>query len=157
MREFETADFDTLWKLDQQCFPPGIAYSRLELMHYIRRQGAFTVIAEAEGEIAGFTIGERWHGKGHVITLDVAERFRRNSIGSKLIAECEERLNRAGCGAVLLETAVNNSGAIAFYKRHGYTVLKTIPRYYEGSLDALLMGKRLSSDNASAAEERGNS
>jgi [ribosomal protein S18]-alanine N-acetyltransferase len=153
MREFGTGDFDRLYELDQKCFPPGIAYSRLELMHYIRRQSAFTIIAEVDAEIAGFTIGEHWHSKGHVITLDVGETFRRLGIGSKLMVECEDRFRKAGCGVSLLETAVNNGAAIAFYKRHGYVVVKTIPRYYEGLLDALLMGKKLNV-NAMSANER---
>jgi len=144
MRKFESGDFDRLWQMDQECFPPGIAYSRLELMHYMRRPNAFTVVAEADGEVAGFVVGECWNSKGHVITLDVAEPFRRQGIGSKLMLECEARFAQTGCTASLLETAVNNFPAITFYKDHGYVVLKTIPRYYEGSLDALLMGKKLS-------------
>jgi ribosomal protein S18 acetylase RimI-like enzyme len=52
---------------------------------------------------------------------------------------------------VFLETAVDNVAAIAFYKRLGYAVLETLPRYYHGELDAFLMGKRiarLASSNA---------
>ena len=48
-----------------------------------------------------------------------------------------------GCKAVLLETAVDNAAALGFYKRHGYAVLETIPRYYLDSVDALVMGKHL--------------
>jgi ribosomal protein S18 acetylase RimI-like enzyme len=44
---------------------------------------------------------------------------------------------------VLLETGVDNDSAIRFYKKHGYTILRTIPRYYMGQLDAFLMGKKL--------------
>jgi [ribosomal protein S18]-alanine N-acetyltransferase len=153
LREFRTADFDRLWELDQECFQPGIAYSRLELMHFIRRQDAATLVAECDGKIAGFTIGEHWHHRGHIITLDVSQDFRRQGIGSQLIRACEKHFARRGCALILLETAVNNLGAISFYKRHGYSVLKTIPRYYEGDLDALLMGKKLSNTQASGREE----
>lgn len=144
LRPFNSEDFEALWKLDQVCFPPGIAYSQLELMHYIRRQNAFTTVAEMDGTIVGFSIGERIRNRGHVITLDVAEEFRGRGVGSKLMAEVEAHLQADGCDTVLLETAVNNVTAIKFYKHHGYAILKTIPRYYEGNLDALLMGKRLS-------------
>lgn len=144
LREFRQQDFTRLWEIDQECFPPGIAYSRLELLHYIRRTGAFTLVAEAGGEIAGFSVAERSRQRGHVITLDVREPFRRARVGSALMDAVENRFKELGCGVSLLETAVNNVGAIAFYMRRGYTVLKTIPRYYERNLDALLMGKRLS-------------
>lgn len=143
LREFRPDDLTQLWELDQQCFQPGIAYSRVELMHYIRRHGAFTIIAESGGEIAGFAIGESLRRRGHVITIDVAESFRRRRLGSTLMDEAETRFRQSGCEVSLLETAVNNMGAIAFYKRRGYVVLKTIPRYYNGHLDALLMGRKL--------------
>jgi ribosomal protein S18 acetylase RimI-like enzyme len=55
----------------------------------------------------------------------------------------EENLRAGGCRVILLEVAVDNPKALAFYKRHGFNTLKTIPRYYQGSVDALLMGKRL--------------
>ena len=42
IRDYRPQDFDELWQLDQSCFAPGIAYSRFELMRYIRRRGAFT-------------------------------------------------------------------------------------------------------------------
>jgi ribosomal protein S18 acetylase RimI-like enzyme len=57
--------------------------------------------------------------------------------------ECEARLRTAECKAVYLETAVDNDTAVRFYKRLRYSVLKTIPRYYLDSIDALLMGKKL--------------
>lgn len=143
LREFRQEDFTRLWEIDQECFPPGIAYSRLELLHYIRRAGAFTVLAESDGEIVGFSVAEQSRQRGHVITLDVRERFRRAGVASRLMDAIEERFVRLCCNVSLLETAVDNAGAIAFYKRRGYTVLKTIPRYYERNIDALLMGKKL--------------
>jgi [ribosomal protein S18]-alanine N-acetyltransferase len=143
LRDFRKDDFERLWMLDQECFPPGIAYSKAELMHYIRRQGTFTIVAEAEGQIEAFIVAESVRQRGHLITLDVRERFRRNGLGSQLMTAAEARLSEKGCGVVFLETAVDNVSAISFYKRHDYVVLKTIPRYYDGKLDALLMGKKL--------------
>jgi [ribosomal protein S18]-alanine N-acetyltransferase len=46
VRDFQPADFDTLWRLDQECFAPGISYSRTELKVYMRRRGSFTLVAE---------------------------------------------------------------------------------------------------------------
>lgn len=143
LRDYRDEDFDMLWAIDQACFPPGIAYSEAELAHYVRRSGAFTIIAEVHGETGGFIVAEAKRSQGHLITLDIKQEFRRKGIGSKLMFAAEARLKNSGCELSLLEAAVNNLSALAFYKRHGYVVLKTIPRYYDGKLDALLMGKRL--------------
>ena len=43
-----------------------------------------------------------------------------------------------------LETAVDNLAALSFYKRHGYNVIRTWPRYYSNGVDALVMKKELS-------------
>ena len=53
----------------------------------------------------------------------------------------EKKLRELKCERFVLEVAVDNAAAIGFYKRHGYSVVGTIPRYYMGSLDALRMSK----------------
>jgi [ribosomal protein S18]-alanine N-acetyltransferase len=149
LRESGPADFDELWRLDQQCFVSGISYSREELAQYMRIRGAFTLVGELQdgrnaARIVGFvlaTLDRR--STGHIITIDVLEEARRRGLGSQLLEAAEARLGEQGCTRVLLEVAVDNHAAIAFYKRHQYAVLKTLPRYYLGTLDALLMDKKL--------------
>lgn len=96
------------------------------------------------GTIAGFIVAEL-HPKsyGHIITIDVRQEFRRMDLGSKLLADAEERLEKQNAFMVVLEVAVNNRGAISFYKRHKFNVARTIPRYYKDELDAFFMTKRV--------------
>jgi ribosomal-protein-alanine N-acetyltransferase len=159
LREFRGEDFDSLWRIDQECFAPGIAYSRLELAAYIRFPGAFTMVAEALGEgpkadesnpiILGFIVAQaRRRGVGHILTIDVPPASRRLGVGSRLMTAAEDRLGSSGCHSVVLETAVDNSSALAFYKRHGYCVEKTMPRYYSNGVDAFVLEKPLHSGSA---------
>jgi [ribosomal protein S18]-alanine N-acetyltransferase len=156
IRDFEPKDFDRLWQIDQECFPPGISYSRPELKVYIRRRGSFTLVADAEpgrdkvaraddgrsAAIQGFIVA--YGGQtGHIITIDVIGPARRSGLGSQLLVAAEERLQAGGSRAVDLETGVDNHPAIAFYKRHGYSVVGTWPRYYSNGVDALVMRKQL--------------
>lgn len=159
LRDFRPEDFDILWRIDQECFVPGIAYSRGELAIYIRRKGSFTVVAEkvltekAVGpEIVGFIVAEaNRKAIGHVISIDVLPAARRFGIGSKLLSAAEERLRSQGCGTVVLETAVDNLSALSFYKRHGYDVMKAVPRYYSNGVDALLLAKDLAQPKLEAS------
>lgn len=156
LRDFRIEDFDTLWGIDQRCFAPGIAYSQRELSAYIRRRGSFTVVArrlpvngasQAENgeEIGGFIVAAANPGRyGHVITIDVLPEMRRSGLGSKLLASAEERFRAAGCQMAVLETAVDNTSALAFYKRHQYSVIKIAPRYYSNGVDAFVLQKILS-------------
>ena len=156
IRDFRVEDFDALWQMDQQCFPPGISYSRQELKFYIRKPSAFTLVAETLAgkaakaqdpenpyRIVGFLVGTGGP-TGHIITIDVVSDARRTGVGSVLLSAAEGRLRAGGSQAVGLETAVDNAAALSFYKRHGYSVVRTWPRYYSNGVDALVLKKQLS-------------
>jgi [ribosomal protein S18]-alanine N-acetyltransferase len=144
IRDSKPDDFETLWRIDQECFPPGIAYSRQELKIYIRSRGAFTLVAvhSLDKTVAGFLVARRG-ATGHIITIDVVDTARRAGVGSLLLRAAEQRLHADGSRAVGLETAVDNVSALAFYKRHGYSVIRTWPRYYSNGVDALVLEKEL--------------
>ena len=151
IRQFEKADFDTLWRIDQACFDPQLAYSRPELAFYMRRPGSFTLVAEGDGggnngaapsSILGFIVAETRRKTGHIITIDVIADVRRAGVGSALLHAAEAQLVEAGAVAVALETPVDNDVAIRFYKQKGYFVEKTVAGYYSGRLDALVMTKQ---------------
>jgi [ribosomal protein S18]-alanine N-acetyltransferase len=148
IRDFQPEDFETLWRMDQECFPPGISYSKQELKAYIRRRGSFTLVATAsdQDKPVGFIVVHDG-STGHVVTIDVDTSARRAGVGSSLLRAAEDRLRASGCRAVALETAVDNISALSFYKRHGYNVLRTWPRYYSNGVDALVMKKDLSRDD----------
>ena len=162
LRDFRREDFETLWRIDQECFPPGISYSRLELAAYVRRWGSFTLVAESSdmnGNVMlgqnrssakpssitlGFIVAEASRrGVGHIITIDVLPAAQRLGLGSKLLNAAEDRLRTAGCRRVSLETAVDNQAALVFYKKHGYSLTKTVPGYYSNGVDALVLSKQL--------------
>jgi [ribosomal protein S18]-alanine N-acetyltransferase len=144
IRDFRPDEFEALWQMDQECFPPGIAYSRPELKTYMRHRGAFTLVAEDARQpgLQGFLVA---HGgeTGHVVTIDVISGARRLGVGSLLLQAAEARMRAAGGRGVSLETAVDNLAALSFYKRHGYSVLRTWPRYYANGVDALVLTKPL--------------
>jgi [ribosomal protein S18]-alanine N-acetyltransferase len=156
IRDYRAADFERLWQIDQLCFPPGIAYTQMELNGFIMKRNAITLVAElvpdeaagdsaAVGQIAGYVLAQPVRRKyARLITLDILPEARRLGLATKLMNACEERLRFLGCAEMFLETAVNNEPGIALYRKLGYQILRTIPEYYSShSLDAFQMGKRL--------------
>jgi ribosomal-protein-alanine N-acetyltransferase len=144
LRTFRAEDFDTLYEIDQVCYPQEIAYSRRELRWYLRLPGAEGIVAERDGQIAGFLLSANWEQVGHIITIDVLEQFRRAGTGSALVRESEARLVRQGVTTIEIETAVNNPAAIAFWNKHGYISRGILKNYYPGGLSAYAMIKSLS-------------
>jgi ribosomal-protein-alanine N-acetyltransferase len=145
LRAYDPRDFAALFRLDQSCFPVGIAYSKTTLRYFLSLRSADCLVAMVDEKIAGFILTEENPPLAHVITLDVAETFRRHGIGSTLLAESERNLALRGTRTVLLETAIDNEVGVAFWKRHGYGIAATLKRYYLGKLDAYEMRKLLSS------------
>ncbi|MGC2297536.1 MAG: N-acetyltransferase [Acidobacteriaceae bacterium] len=149
LRPVAPDDYAILYALDQACFAPGIAWSKAELQYFLKYPGNIAVVAEDEARrIAGFAIAGRQLRKGTVlgrlITIDVDPAQRRRGVGHLLLEETEIQLRGVGATAVLLEVAVDNTVAQAFYERRGFLRTGRIPGYYLGRIDALVMEKQLS-------------
>ncbi len=143
IRQSDPKDFPALFKLDQKCFPPGIAYSKTMLKHFLTQDGAECLVAVDGIQIVAFLLTEENPPLGHVMSLDVAESHRRKGIGSLLLRESENNLKFRGVRTMLLETAISNEGGVAFWKQHGYRIEAVLKNYYPGHLDAYEMRKRL--------------
>jgi ribosomal-protein-alanine N-acetyltransferase len=158
IRDYRAADFDRLWEIDQLCFPPGIAYTQMELSGFLARRNAITLVGESQlpagdttskpddaPSIVGYVIAHSIRRKyGRILTLDILPQVRRVGLATKLMTAAEERLRARGCEEIYLETAVDNQPALRLYRKLGYEILRTLPEYYAShTLDAFQMGKRL--------------
>jgi ribosomal protein S18 acetylase RimI-like enzyme len=151
LRPYQPRDFAALHRLDQDCFPPGISYTKAGLRYFLNQNGAQCLVAEECRRIVGFLVAEDNRPLGHIITLDVEEAQRKRGLGTALLAEMEGILAARGVREILLETAVNNESAVAFWRKHGYRSEAVLKRYYLGRVDAHEMRKTL----RGAAEEGG--
>jgi len=149
VRPYRPEDFPRLLEIDQACFVEGIAYSKEEMRYFLGIPTAISLVGLQDDEIMGFVITDRFRPRrasrsvGKIITIDVAPPAQHSGLGALLMSAAESELKNEGCDYVSLEVAVDNDPALRFYKKHGYSVLKVLPRYYLDSIDGLLMGKRL--------------
>jgi len=103
IRQYEPHDFAALYKLDQACFPPGIAYSKTMLRYFLGQPGAECLVALDGGNIVGFILSEENPPLAHIVTLDVAKSHRRHGVGTGLLKENEANLAFREVRTVLLE------------------------------------------------------
>ena len=87
IRQYEPHDFAALYKLDQACFPAGIAYSKTMLRYFLTQPGAECLVALDSAKIVGFLLCEENPPLAHIVTLDVAESHRRHGVGTALMRE----------------------------------------------------------------------
>ena len=144
LRSYQPDDFEVLYKLDQSCFPRGIAYSKTTLRYFLALSSAECLLAVEGDDIAGFILSELDGPLAHIITLDVAEGHRRSGVGALLLNAAENSISAGGVRMVFLETAVNNHAAVNFWSRHGYIKEGILKRYYLGRIDGYEMRKKLS-------------
>lgn len=145
LRPFQISDLDTLYRIDQACFPPGISYSRTELGRFIAHRQSRTWVAEEGGEIAGFLVANRHPAQplAHIITIDVIEPARRRGVGRALMDAVEDWARQQRLQAVALETAEHNLAARKFYAARGYAIHEKLEHYYVDGAAAWVMVKWL--------------
>ena len=101
-------------------------------------------MAEERGETAGFLIADRQAGKaGHIITIDVPERWRRRRVGSLLMDAVEHWAWQQKLLLIYLETQEGNTAAHRFYEARGYRKVNRVENYYSDGTDAWVMLKWL--------------
>lgn len=58
--------------------------------------------------------------KGYIAMLTVSQSYRKQGIGRKLAVMGLERMVKAGCSEIVLETELTNTGAIFLYEKLGF-------------------------------------
>ena len=79
-------------------------------------------VAEAGGEVVGYVSVEVYPEFVYLDDLSVAEKYRGNGIGTKLIALAEQYAEDREVPAVSLHVARTNTSARYLYQRLGYAV-----------------------------------
>jgi ribosomal-protein-alanine N-acetyltransferase len=136
------SDFDKIVEVEASSFkrpyPPTLLFSLLRL------HGDMFYVALADGETVGYVVGaKRRDGSGHVISIAVRPEWRRRGIGTKLMEALLDAFKKRGLRKAVLEVAVSNREAIAFYERLGFKATALLKGYYPWGEDAYFMTKEL--------------
>ena len=144
IQPFTSKQLNNLYKIDQECFPPGIAYTRKELARFIQHKRSKTWVALSRDQIIGFVIlNQEPQMVGHIVTIDVVQSARGAGVGRALMKMAEDWARRRGLHLIYLETAEGNRLAQRFYLSRGYAKVEEIPEYYSSGETAWVMVKYL--------------
>ena len=150
LRRYREGDLTVICRLDEACFAEAFRFDRGAMRRFVGRQGAIVVVAEAveSGEVVGFCVvhmeGLKSGARGYVVTLDVAEEWRRRGLASDLMEAVEAEAREGGAEVMDLHVWTENDGALRFYEGRGYGRMGLVKRFYgaEG-LDAFVCRKAL--------------
>jgi ribosomal-protein-alanine acetyltransferase len=101
-------------------------------------------VAEKYYKIIGFIIGVQInHDAARILMLAVTEKQRRQGVGSALLNHCITYLYNQDIKNIELEVRTENKPALRFYQKHGFHVVRTVPKFYVDGSDAYIMKRVL--------------
>jgi [ribosomal protein S18]-alanine N-acetyltransferase len=97
-------------------------------------------VAELDGRVVGMIVAWLIVDEVHVATLAIHPDFRRQGVGTKLLAHTLQALLAEGARSSFLEVRASNRAAQDMYRKFGYEVTGRRRRYYrDNDEDAVLM------------------
>jgi ribosomal-protein-alanine acetyltransferase len=136
---------DKLYELEEECFDQE-AFSKHQIAYLLTDYNTIALVAKVEGTIAGFIIAqvevEENTEFGHIITINVAPKIRRQKIATNLLKEIETILKQKGITECRLEVREDNHSAIKLYKTLSYQKVGKLEKYY-GTKHGLYLKKTL--------------
>jgi len=150
VRRARTDDLDAVVAIEDVSFPTP--WSRALLASELDQPGSIYVVAELNGQVAGF-VG-LWHvmDEGHICTIAVAPEQRGRGLGELLVLAALDAAVGVGSDAVHLEYRVGNDAAAKLYAKLGFERVGLRKGYYtDTGEDAVLARVRgLGSDDGRA-------
>jgi len=102
------------------------------------------IIAKKAQKIIGFIVGVKINPKtAKILMLSVSELYRKQNIGSALLARFLREILIENIKNIELEVRIDNMKAIQFYKKYGFKVIKKRKGFYQNGEDAYTMIKNL--------------
>jgi ribosomal-protein-alanine N-acetyltransferase len=124
---------DELYEIEKQSFAEE-AFSKEQIGYLLTDYNCISLAAKANGEIVGFIVAmfelECKQPVGHIMTIDVLPKFRRQGVGEHLMRETEALLKQKGANECRLEVRENNLAALGLYQKLGYKLVSRLENYY---------------------------
>jgi N-acetylglutamate synthase-like GNAT family acetyltransferase len=87
-------------------------------------------VARRAGEAAGLLLTIRSGDTAEVMSVAVAERFRRQRVGTRLVVAALDDLRRAAVRRVTVATATCSHDVMAFYQKRGFRMSWVEPDFF---------------------------
>ena len=138
IRNWKYEDILRISQIEEECFP-GEPWTFKMLASSFESETFFGVIAEDDGEIAGYggiTVAADTADIGNVA---VTEPYRRSGVATAVLDKLVSIAAEKGAEKVFLEVRVSNSPAMSLYLKSGFKGAYARTRYYPDGEDCLVM------------------
>jgi [ribosomal protein S18]-alanine N-acetyltransferase len=143
VRRFRAEDVDAVMAIGEEA-PEAATWSRESYRKFAEEHGSLALVLGTNAEISGFLVGRRVGDQAEVLNLAVGMKHRRKGEGTALLTAALEEFRSGGGKSVYLEVRESNTGAISFYKKHGFAKTGLRRGYYrQPDEGAVTMEKKL--------------
>lgn len=102
------------------------------------------LVAEKHHKIIGFIVGIRFTDEiVRIVMLSILPSYQRQHFATELLNRLIITLKEENIKQISLEVKTNNEKAISFYKKHGFTIIDTIEKFYQNGENAFMMKRVL--------------
>lgn len=141
IRKAAAEDISAIAEIEKASIPQP--WSEAAFADALAQENAVTLVAEANGEIAGFITGVFIFDNADIYSVATAEQYRKNGIGAKLLKAFFDTLPNE-VETVGLEVRESNSAAISLYEKNGFERVGMRRNFYEQPREnAILYTKKL--------------
>lgn len=141
LRRATADDLAAIMAIETAMFPDDAWSPSTMAAEIAGKHGHYLVAVAEDGAIDAYAglLAPVSSGHADIQTIAVVERARRRGLGRTLVLALVNEARRRGATEVFLEVRADNPGAQALYTSLGFDQIAVRPRYYPGSVDAVIM------------------
>ncbi len=130
------------------------AWTEEDFLRCLRQRNCIGMVAESGERVIGFMIYELHKAKLHILNFAVHPDWRRQSVGSQMVAKLISKLSSHRRTRITLEVRETNLAGQVFFGKQGFRALRVLRSFYEDSgEDAYLMEYRFADAPADDVDE----
>ncbi|MCL1865202.1 MAG: ribosomal protein S18-alanine N-acetyltransferase [Spirochaetes bacterium] len=139
IRRAQFTDIDLVFEIEQESIN---SWSCDQFIQELSNRFSIFLVAESKNSIVGYAIAWRVADEIQINSISVKKNFRKQGVGSKLLAEIIKNDSDKVFSRAILDVRSKNIEAINFYTYNGFTKNGIRKNYYNDD-DAVLMEKVL--------------
>lgn len=144
IRNASVNDLDAIHDIERESF--AHPYSKKFLAYLLNRNQQINLVAKRGSKIVGYSSTRVEGDSGHVLSIAIHPKWRREGAGTELMKHTMETLKEQNCKGMFLEVRRSNTTAMKFYKKMGFEKKKIKKNYYENGEDAFIYYKSLTDE-----------
>ena len=124
-------DLQEVLTIENECFE--YAWSEEEFVECLQQRNCVGMVAESQGRVVGFTIYEVQKTKIYLLNVATLSEFRRQGIGTQLVAKLIAKLKNQRRSRITLEIRETNLPAQVFFRSLGFRAVDILRDFYVDS------------------------